>query len=190
MINKYSVSKAASIMKKTRKEMGKEYTQEKMAELLKLKNRQSYANFENGHTLPNWEQILELCNIFECDIGYLVGEYTTKKHMNANIQEVTGLSEKAINKLSTIVAGRLMVNVLKQLVNFQDIFTDVDLINLLFDSPAVISKMKEYFILSKDNFAPLSVGVTDQFTFDDLLNYKLEGIKDALRECRNKSHKQ
>jgi len=89
-------------MKKAREEMGKEYTQEKIAELLGLKNRQSYANFENGHTLPNWEQILKLCNIFECDIGYLIGEHTTKGHEVADIQEVTGLSEIAITKLKAM----------------------------------------------------------------------------------------
>ena len=105
MINKYSVSKTASIMKETRKEMGREYTQEKMAELLKLKNRQSYANFENGYTLPNWEQILELCNIFECDIGYLIGEHITKRRVNADVQEVTGLSEIAITKLKAMNGG-------------------------------------------------------------------------------------
>jgi len=102
MINKYSVSNAASIMKKTREEMGREYTQEKMAELLGLKNRQSYGNFENGHTLPNWEQVLILCNVFECDIGYLTGEHSTKKHVNANTQELTGLSEKAVEKLKAM----------------------------------------------------------------------------------------
>jgi len=102
MINKYSVQKAAKAIKKTRKDMGKEFSQDKMATLLGLKNRQSYANIENGTSLPSWEQLLTICNIFECDITYLVGEHESKRRKVEDIREAIGLTESAVEEIISL----------------------------------------------------------------------------------------
>lgn len=118
MINKYSTAKTANIIKQTRKSMGKEYNQDKMAELLGLKHRQSYANVENGEIVPSFEQLCKLCNIFECDIGYLMGEYSTKTHIAADIQEVTGLSEKSIETLKYYNTDDIFSKQIINIINF------------------------------------------------------------------------
>ena len=92
----------AQIIGKTRNSMGKEYSQEKMAELLGLETRQAYANIENGKRALQFKHIPKLCEIFDCDVGYLFGEYPTKKRDTADIQEATGLSEKSIETLKKL----------------------------------------------------------------------------------------
>ena len=51
---------------------------------------------------PTPNQLRQLCNLFQCDIGHLFGDYDSKKREIADIQEVTGLSETAINKLTAL----------------------------------------------------------------------------------------
>ena len=40
-----------------------------------------------------------MCEKLECDVGHLFGEYDCKKRQAEDVQELTGLSEKAIEKL-------------------------------------------------------------------------------------------
>lgn len=98
MINKYSEKQLAEIIKNTRLNM-KKYTQDNMAEHLELFSRQAYANIENGSSKIQLKHIIKLCEIFDCDIGYLFGDYPTKRKVSADVQEITGLSEAAIEYL-------------------------------------------------------------------------------------------
>lgn len=55
---------------------------------------------EDGkNKIPNPDQILALCSFYDCDYGYLICEYDTRKHEIADIQDQTGLSEQALNVL-------------------------------------------------------------------------------------------
>ena len=98
MINNYSEKRLAKIIKTTRENMKKQ-TQQDVADLLGLESRQAYANIENGKSEIKPYYIFKLCEIFDCDIGYLFGEYPTKKRVSADVQEVTGLSELSIEYL-------------------------------------------------------------------------------------------
>ena len=98
MINIFSREKTAAIIKNARKSETT-YSQIEIAHMLGLECRQSYADIETGKKEPHLEYIYKLCDIFQCDIGYLLGEYPTKKREAADVQKVTGLSEKAIEKL-------------------------------------------------------------------------------------------
>lgn len=98
MINNYSEKQLAEIIKNTRLNM-KKHTQDNMAEHLELSSRQAYANIENGSSKIQLKHIIKLCEIFDCDIGYLFGEYPTKRRVSADVQEITGLSENSIKYL-------------------------------------------------------------------------------------------
>lgn len=65
-------------------------------------SRQTVANWEKGKTMPCFEDILTMCDIFKCELGYLLCEYDCKKRDTADIQKIIGLSEDAIEKLSVI----------------------------------------------------------------------------------------
>ena len=64
-------------------------------------NRKTISNWEKGISLPPLDIMLRMCDLFECDLGYLLCEYDTKTRSATDIQAETGLSEDAINVLQT-----------------------------------------------------------------------------------------
>ena len=95
MINKKRISNR---IKECRKEKG--WSQDVLAEKLNC-IRQTISNWERENLNLTIDDLINLCNVFDCDIGYLIGEYETKKHIAADIQKETGLSEKAIEILKS-----------------------------------------------------------------------------------------
>lgn len=82
-------------------ETGKRLSYDKMAEILGV-NKTTILFWlkdnKNGF-IPLWA-LLDLCNLFKCDLGYLLGEHTTKRHQNETPCKITGLEEKTINLLN------------------------------------------------------------------------------------------
>ena len=99
--NKFNWQLTGTRIKKERKALG--LTQSQLMEQIG-RAPDSYrvlGRWEKGDAIPLLSDLVELCNIFNCDLGYLIGEHATKRHINANICEVTGLSEKAIEVLKS-----------------------------------------------------------------------------------------
>lgn len=90
-------------IKNLRKEKG--WTQDKLAERLS-KKRQTISAWEDGRITLTVDKLIEICNLFECDMGYILGEHDTKKRITADIQEVIGLSEEAIALLMLCVDSK------------------------------------------------------------------------------------
>lgn len=86
-------------IKKARQE--KHLTQVELAEKLGM-HREAIMNWERGRTSPDLFNSGCLCQLFDCDLGYLLGEYDTKKRVSDDICTVTGLSEKAAEKLAQL----------------------------------------------------------------------------------------
>ncbi len=75
---------------KERKELN--YTQEQLAELLSV-SRQSISKWESDITFPETDKIIQLSQIFDCSIDYLLKEELTKKQQ---------VSPSVSDKLSSI----------------------------------------------------------------------------------------
>lgn len=99
MNNIYNWKEIGKRIKKERKKM--KLNQQELADKIFISSRQTISNWENGDTKPQLEDIISLCNLFQCEIGYLLAEpdYNCRTRGNSYIQDVTGLSEKAIEKL-------------------------------------------------------------------------------------------
>lgn len=65
-------------------------------------SRQTIGNWENGKIMPSLTDLFKMCEIFDCELGYLLCEYDCKTRKATDIQTATGLSENAINALSNI----------------------------------------------------------------------------------------
>lgn len=66
-------------------------------------SRQTLAKWESGQgNGPTVNDLLRMCELFNCDFGYLVGEYTCKKREATDIQAETGLSDSGINTLRSL----------------------------------------------------------------------------------------
>ena len=57
-------------LKNLRKEFG--FSQKQMAEKLCI-SQQTYSDYENGKTEPNYDSIIEICKIFNVTADYLLG---------------------------------------------------------------------------------------------------------------------
>lgn len=77
-------------------------TQEELANELYISARQTVGKWERGEdggiTL---QQLRGLCSLFNCEIGYIVGDYDTKHKATADASEETGLSNASVLSLSS-----------------------------------------------------------------------------------------
>lgn len=91
-------------IRKNRKEKG--LSQEQLAEYLEQITtnpikRQTVAGWENGKPIKKIEQLTALCEIFDCDMAYLLCECDSKRIVSQQVAPVLGLSEKALDNLIT-----------------------------------------------------------------------------------------
>ena len=66
------------------------------------KSHKMLTAWENGERLPDLDSIALMANLFNCDIGYLLGDYNERHYIAADICYRTGLSEKAVESLIRI----------------------------------------------------------------------------------------
>lgn len=96
---RYNCKETGERIKKIRKE--NKLTQEDFIGKLKISmNRRRLSNIEKGEDMYfPFEFLLKISEVFNCDIGYLLGEYDEKKREVYEICSATGLSEKALYKI-------------------------------------------------------------------------------------------
>lgn len=63
--------------------------------------RQTVAKWENGTPVKKIEQLTALCEIFDCDMAYLLCECNSKRVVSQQVAPALGLSEKALDNLIT-----------------------------------------------------------------------------------------
>lgn len=74
------------------------------------------ANWESGKSIPDLVSLARMAEIFECDIGYLLGDYDEKSHVTRDIKVQTGLSEEAIIALQNMNLKQIATTVLSSLL--------------------------------------------------------------------------
>lgn len=62
--------------------------------------RTEYYKWENGNLEPSLEMLTILCNFYDCEIDYLLGNIPEKKKSYTDINKKTGLSIAAIKSLT------------------------------------------------------------------------------------------
>jgi transcriptional regulator with XRE-family HTH domain len=67
-------------------------------------SRQTVANWEKGKTTPCMEDYLRMCELFDCELGYLLCEFDCKTREVTDIQAAIGLTEKAIKAIREITS--------------------------------------------------------------------------------------
>ena len=61
--------------------------------------RLTIGNWESGKSYPTIEELRKLASLFHCDVQYLLGEQECRTREQADMQEVLGLSKKAIENI-------------------------------------------------------------------------------------------
>lgn len=89
--------------------------------------RQSISKWENGQGEPTVYDLLRLCNLFDCDLGYLLCEegYSCKTRKATDIKAATGLSEYSIISLADIAGdqkfGATTLRFLNDLLDYSEL---------------------------------------------------------------------
>lgn len=66
---------------------------------LSYESRQTVGSWEQGKYIPKLDTLLKMCELFDCEIGFLLCEYDCKTREETDISAATGLSEKSIRRL-------------------------------------------------------------------------------------------
>ena len=80
------------------KRNGKSMTQTGLADYMDC-GRLTSGNWESGKSYPTIEELRKLASLFHCDVQYLLGEQECRTREQADMQEVLGLSKKAIENI-------------------------------------------------------------------------------------------
>lgn len=106
----------------------KKYTQVDVAKGIGINpnsSRTTITIWENlkSNTIPNLNNMIDLCNFFECDINYILGKKDIKSEVTNTISEKTHLSEESIEQLrmnpkfGAITDKILKTNLFKEIVD-------------------------------------------------------------------------
>jgi len=111
-------------------------SQKELAEklYLSLDSRTSVSAWENGKRIPTLEYLMQMCKIFQCELGYLLCEHNCKTKEATDIQGVTGLSEKSINLLNAINNRQTILNGEQGVVYIGNKALSSSLINFILNS--------------------------------------------------------
>lgn len=125
---------------------------------LSEKSVASLRKWERGERLPDLTTLARMAELFECDIGYLLGDYDESDFSAHKVCEYTGLSERAIDVLHNLkVSGfgpvivsmsgtksRTTLQILDRLIvseKFSDMFNELGY--YLMDGTSISGKCQE-----------------------------------------------
>lgn len=87
-------------MREIRCEQG--LTQEQLAEKAEVKQYQTVGAWERGAAIPSLSTMLKLCDIYGCQLGYLLGDYVAETWDQSKIVEKTSLLPAAVKTLVSL----------------------------------------------------------------------------------------
>lgn len=92
----FNAQEIGNLIKHEREEMGESL--ESFAGKIGVA-RQTLSKWEKGSASPSVNDLEHMCKGFDCDFGYLVGEYSCKRRPVTDIHAETGLSSETIKIL-------------------------------------------------------------------------------------------
>ena len=138
-----NAAEMGAIIKKERKILGDNL--DDLAQKIGI-SRQTLAKWEAGQgNGPTVNDLLRMCELFRCDFGYLVGEYSCKTREATDIQALTGLTESAILKLQKM-SPEDPHQIVSKLIEHPNFVRMIDYIDMAIDSAQMYSAQaqKEY----------------------------------------------
>ena len=156
---------AEQIGKRIRAEREKrEWSQKKLGTMLHISSKQ-ISIYESG-TLPPMENLLSLCEFFDCELGYLLGEkdYSNKTKFETKIYENIGLNSESIDILEYITSPNSRFHFGEESETFRK------LLNTFITSKNFIPFIESLFTLEKKHLAieKLETILTSSFNTDIL----------------------
>lgn len=81
-------------------------SQDKLGEKIGVTGKQ-ISNYEHGNPIPPMDILLKICEIFDCQLGYILGEkdYSQRTKLKTIICKKTGLNSEALNAIVRITGS-------------------------------------------------------------------------------------
>lgn len=100
----YKKEEIGNNIKKERKKMG--LSQNELGDLIYVSGKQ-VSQYEKGALFPPLSVLCDLCNVFDCELGYLLGEesYANRTKLRTEISKATSLCNESIDILSLITSS-------------------------------------------------------------------------------------
>ena len=101
---KYNKEQIGNIIKNERKNRG--LSQNELGELIFVSGKQ-VSQYEKGALFPPLSVLCDICDVFECELGYLLGEesYTNRSRLRTEISRITSLCNESIDMLHLITSS-------------------------------------------------------------------------------------
>ena len=186
-------------------------SQQEFADKLNISARQTISKWEKGIAIPQLEDMLNMCNLFNCELGYLLGEYDCKTRINTDIAKETGLTEKSIytlhsllvkstsepeNDFDTEVArADIILRTVNHLLNYAEFWIEDSLLGLIslylygdfthFYTDTVANTEDLYYDISELGLWDMTHGIENTFNIHKLMNVILTDIQQKLQEERD-----
>lgn len=199
---KYNETMIGQRIKEERENLG--FSQGELAEAcnLSMNSRQTIAKWESGKQLPPTNDLLKLCELFKCELGYLLCEADYAKGYKSRtateLYEKTGLSEPAVENLCIAADGLMSGPIDKRLANARHDnlrsleigrFAKIRLLELLLENSDIWERMavcaydfrEQMHLFEIDHNHSINGIRHDQFA-----NVAKESAKEALTELFSK----
>lgn len=113
----------------------KKMTQEALAEKVGVSAKQ-ISSYENGHQYPPMDMLFKLCEVLDCDLGYLLGQEDYKEGtlLETCIINTTGLTSESLGTIIAIkkfMHGRYLPSLNKLLSDKSALLSVLDSLNSL-----------------------------------------------------------
>lgn len=145
-------------------------TKAALAEKCGVEQYQTITKWENGDSLPSLKKLLKLCEIFHCELGYLLGYHKEKTRARTDCCKETGLSEEAVHKLQQL--QKTDNPFFQQYIDFYSkLIEDLGIVGMLAATPGTIRR------LEKNGLTSLEENVFDN------ANQAVDFYKFRMQEC-------
>ena len=199
--NRILECREATLVRKKNGNMGK-MTQADLGDILlndadRGMNRKTISNYEHGEQMPTLDTLLKMCEVFDCELGFLLCEpgYELGSRMETDINKETGLSKQSIEYLHSIATKEQsqtnkvvdcdidfindMLSVMPQILAYIKLYRGKKvLMEETFDAPIVPEERKDFSRrLWKYSIQEVLMQVVDNY----LMDYE-ESVADAIEE--------
>ena len=84
---------------------------------LSAQSTKTLSAWERGEKLPSLDNLAQMADLFDCDIGYLLCDFDERKRNYADVCQLTGLSENAVEALELLVSRPKQKNDYTSIIN-------------------------------------------------------------------------
>lgn len=160
-----------------------------VADHCEVKQYQTVSAWESGNITPSLENLIKLCGLFNCELGYFLGDHEGKTRAATDIHEYTSLSYEVIERLHNSKEVASILNLLFDSVD-ENRRCLIDLIGeyLKFNvkQDAYISENGDLFPLERNSISSLERTLNPGFYLDRdaFTELYLSEIRDWLKHIR------